>query len=220
VVKGGTNTETVSLGRGNGDGIANPGESIVILVKDNYKYWRTQLTVNDKFINANGVNARVSDSWTDFDHVGASAKYSVPLVSGDCPQDHSVDFFAEYWTPQYPYHIKKQGVIKLKIQGKDKTPPVMKWLKVSGDDVLQARIIDGSKIQHVKARLIYREDPALSFEVELMDDGSSGDKAAGDNVFTKKITGKKFGSYRVVIESADSFGNQLLEEAAGEFLLH
>jgi len=220
VVKGGTNTETVFLGKGNGDGIANPGESIVILVKDNDKYWRTQLTGNDKFINANGVNNRISDNWTDFDHVGASAKYSVPLISGDCPHDHSVDFFAEYWTPQYPYHIKKQGLIKIKIQGNDKTPPVMKWLKISGDNVLQARIIDGSKIQHVKAKLIFRDDPALSFEIELMDDGSSGDKAAGDNVFTKKIAGRKFGFYRVVIESADSFGNQLLEEAPGEYLLH
>ena len=220
VAKGGTNTETVSLGEGNGDGIPNPGESIVILVKDNDKYWRTQLTVNDKFINANGVNNRVSDTWTDFDHVGASAKYSVPLISGDCPQDHSVDFFAEYWTPQYPYHIKKQGVIKIKIQGNDKTPPMIKWLKISGDDVLQTRIIDGSKIQHVTAKFIFRDDPTLSFETDLTDDGSSGDKAAADNVFSKKIAGKKFGFYRVVIESADSFGNQLLEEAPGEFLLH
>jgi hypothetical protein len=85
---------------------------------------------------------------------------------------------------------------------------------------MQARIIDGSKIQHVKAKLIFKDDPTISFEVDLMDDGSSGDKAAGDNVFTKKITGKKFGAYRVVIESADSFGNQLLEEAPGEILLH
>ena len=34
VAKGGTDVETISLGSGNGDGVANPGESIVILVKD------------------------------------------------------------------------------------------------------------------------------------------------------------------------------------------
>ncbi len=220
VAKGGTNIETVSLGRGNGDGIPNPGESIVILVKENDKYWRTELTGSDKFINPNGINSRISDSWTDFDHVGASAKYSVPLISSDCPQNHAVDFFAEYWTPQYPYHIKKQGVVKITIQGNDKTPPILKWLKISGDNLLQARILDGSKIHHVKAKFIFRDDPTVSFESALRDDGSSGDKTAGDNVFTQKISGKKFGFYRVVIECTDSFGNQLLEEAPGEYFLH
>jgi hypothetical protein len=220
VAKGGTNIETVSLGRGNGDGIPNPGESIVILVKENDKYWRTELTGSDKFINPNGINSRISDSWTDFDHVGASAKYSVPLISSDCPQNHAVDFFAEYWTPQYPYHIKKQGVVKITIQGNDKTPPILKWLKISGDNLLQARILDGSKVHHVKAKFIFRDDPTVSFESALSDDGSSGDKTAGDNVFTQKISGKKFGFYRVVIECTDSFGNQLLEEAPGEYFLH
>ena len=43
VAKAGVLTESVYLGSGNGDGIANPGESIVILVKDNDKYWRTNL---------------------------------------------------------------------------------------------------------------------------------------------------------------------------------
>ena len=220
VAKEGTNTETLSLGRGNGDGIPNPGESIVLLVKDKDKYWRTQLTYSDQFINPNGVNTRISDNWTPFDHVGASAKYSVPLISADCPQNHQVNFFAEYWLPQYPYHIKKQGVIKINVQGKDNTPPVMKWLKISGDNVLQTCIYDGSKIQHVNAKLISRDDPTISFEVALKDDGSSGDRTGGDNVFTRKIAGQKFGFYRVVIESTDSFGNQLLEEAPGEFLLH
>ena len=42
VAKSGTDIETILLGSGNGDGVANPGESIVILVKDQNKYWRTQ----------------------------------------------------------------------------------------------------------------------------------------------------------------------------------
>jgi hypothetical protein len=42
VAKGGIDNETVLLGHGNGDGIANPGESIVLLVKDQDKYWRTR----------------------------------------------------------------------------------------------------------------------------------------------------------------------------------
>ena len=43
--------ETVLLGHGNGDGIANPGESIVLLVKDQNKYWRTDLYFSDQFVN-------------------------------------------------------------------------------------------------------------------------------------------------------------------------
>ncbi|HJS53624.1 MAG TPA: alpha/beta hydrolase-fold protein, partial [Chitinophagaceae bacterium] len=55
VVKVGVDRETIFLGMGNGDGVANPGESIVLLVKDQDKYWRTQLTFSDKYINPFGV---------------------------------------------------------------------------------------------------------------------------------------------------------------------
>ena len=220
VVKGGIDSETVLLGTGNGDGIANPGESIVLLVKDQDKYWRTHLTYSDKFINPYGINTRVSDSWTEFDHVGASAKYSIPLISSDCPEDHSIDFFAEYWVPQYPYHIIKQGLIKIKVTGKDKTAPKIRWAKIAGDNVLQVRISDGSKIRVVKAKLISKNDPRQSFEVELKDEGLDGDKAENDNVFSKKIPQQKFGFYRVVIEATDSFNNKAIEEAPEEFILH
>ena len=220
VAKAGTDIETILLGTGNGDGVANPGESIILLVKDQGKYWRTLLSFSDKFINPFGVHTRVSDSWTSFDHVGASAKYSIPLIASDCPENHKVDFFAEYWLPNYPYHIIKQGVITIDITGKDKTGPKINWVRIQGDNVIQARISDGSKIQHVKATLISKSDPAISFEVELKDEGKDGDKAEGDNVFSKKIPERKFGFYRVVVEATDSFGNKTIEEAPGEFVLH
>ena len=63
----------------------------------------------------------MSDDWAPFDHVGASAKYSVPLISSDCPENHPIDFFAEYWLPEYPLHIIKQGIIKIEVKGKDNT---------------------------------------------------------------------------------------------------
>jgi hypothetical protein len=44
--------------------------------------------------------------------------------------------------------------------------------------------------------------------------------AAGDNVFSKKIPEQKFGSYRVIMEATDSFGNETTEEVPGSFLLH
>lgn len=220
VAKAGTDIETILLGSGNGDGIPNPGESIVILIKDQDKYWRTHLSFPDQYINPFGINTRMSDYWGSFDYVGGSAKYSIPLISSDCPENHAIEFFAEYWLPEYPYHIIKQGVIKINVKGKDKTAPKIKWVKINGDNILQARIYDGSKIQSVKAKLISKDDPTKTFEVELKDEGIDADKAEGDNVFSKKIPEQKFGFYRVVIEATDSFGNKIIEEASEEFLLH
>jgi hypothetical protein len=220
VAKGGTDTETTLLGNGNGDGIANPGESIVILVKDKDKYWRTNLSFSDKYVNPFGVNMRMSDNWTPFDHVGASAKYSVPLVSSDCPENHIVEIFAEYWLPEYPLHIIKQGLIRIEVKGKDKTSPTISWVQIRGDNVLLAKVYDGSKIQFVKAKLILKDDPSKSFEVELKDDGIAEDRAGNDNVFSKKIPEQKFGIYRVVLETTDSFNNKILEEASETFVLH
>ena len=220
VAKAGIDNETILLGKGNGDGIANPGESIVLLIKDQDKYWRANLSFSDKYINPFGINIRRSDNWSDYDHVGASAKYSIPVISSDCPENHSIDFFAEYWLPDYPLHIIKQGIIKIKVKGRDETPPVISWVRVPGDNIIQVKVYDGSKIQYVKAKLISKDDPKIMFDVELKDDGTVGDNAEGDNVFSKKIPGQKFGFYRVIIETGDSFGNKRVEEAPGEFVFH
>jgi S-formylglutathione hydrolase FrmB len=220
VVKGAVDSETILLGHGNGDGVANPGESIVLLVKDQNKYWRTSLFSSDQFVNPFGINIRQSDDWTDFDHVGASAKYSIPLIASSCPENHSIDFFAEYWLPDYPLHVEKQGIIKIKVKGADATPPQISWARIPGDNIIQAKVYDGSKIRSVKAKFMQKEDPAKSFEVELKDDGIAEDRVEGDNVFSKKIPEQKFGFYKVVIEAIDSFGNKMIEEAPKEFLLH
>src|SRR5436190_6951295 len=158
VAKGGVDSETVLLGHGNGDGIANPGESIVLLVKDQNKHWRTSLFSSDQFVNPFGINIRQSDDWTNFDHVGASAKYSVPLIASSCPPNHNIEFFAEYWLPDYPYHIIKQGLIKINMKGTDATPPQISWVHVTGDDIIQVKVYDGSKIRSVKAKFILKED--------------------------------------------------------------
>ena len=93
-------------------------------------------------------------------------------------------------------------------------------MHIPGDNIIQAKVYDGSKIQSVKAKLILKDDPSKSFEVELKDDGNAEDRVEGDNVFSKKIPEQKFGIYRVVMEATDSFGNKIMEETPGEFLLH
>jgi hypothetical protein len=220
VAKAGIDSATVKLGRGNGDGIANPGESIAVLVRDQKKLWRTEITFSDLLVNPFGVNARESDNWGEYDHVGGSAKYNIPLLSSDCPQNHSLNFFVEYWLPNYPYHIIKQGVVKINVSGKDRTPPELVWAKLAGDNSLQVNLKDGSKIQSARAKLALKSDPSKSLEVVLKDDGLAGDLAAADNVFSCKISQQTFGTYEVVIEAVDSSGNRMTEEPKEEFILH
>lgn len=126
----------------------------------------------------------------------------------------------EYWLPEYPFHIIKQGVVKIQVKGKDNTPPNIGWVQVRGDNIIHAKVYDGSKVQSVKATIILKDDPSKTFDVELKDDGIEEDSVAGDNVFSKKIPGQKFGFYRVILEATDSFGNKTTEEAPDTFVLH
>lgn len=220
VAAAGNDTATVFLGHGNGDGIANPGESIVILVNNNGKYFRTSLYSSDPFINPNGIHIRESDNWANYDHVGASAKYSVPVVSSDCPQDHIIKFFAEYWLPDYPMHIINRGVVNIKVKGKDETPPELQWVKISGDNTIQVKIYDGGRITSVKARLRLKDDPKKFFEMELNNDGKEGDRSESDFVFSKKIQERGFGLYEAEIESIDESGNKMIKEWPEVLVVH
>ena len=115
------------------------------------------------------------------------------MISSDCSPNHIIDFIAEYWLPDNPNHIIKQGKINIKVVGKDLTPPQLQWLRIPGDNVIQAKLYDGSKILNVKAKLILKDNPEKSLEVELKDDGMNGDKAANDNVFSYNIPEQRFG---------------------------
>ena len=57
-----------------------------------------------------------------------------------------VEFFAEYWLPDYPNHIIKRGKVKIEVTGKDSTPPIVQWIKVSGDNVVQAKVYDNNNV--------------------------------------------------------------------------
>jgi S-formylglutathione hydrolase FrmB len=220
VAQSGVDTTTVLLGTGNGDGVANPGESIVVLIKDQEKWWRADLTSSDPYINPVGINIRKSDNWSSFDHVGASAKYDVPLIASDCPQNHQLQFFAEYWMPDYPHHIIRQGVVKIPVRGTDTTPPFFEDIRLAGDNVLQIKIYDGSPVQYVKARLIQEKDPDKFVEIVLRDDGASGDGCEKDRVFSRRIPAQGFGIYRVVFEATDAYGNKSVKESEGSFVVH
>jgi hypothetical protein len=152
--------------------------------------------------------------------VGGSAKYSVPLISSDCPENHTIEFFAEYWLPNYPDHIIKRGKIEVKVIGKDRTPPVLRWVDISGDNTIQARVYDGGGIPYVRAILRSKENPDNALSFDLKDEGLDGDREPGDHVFSKKIPDQLFGLYHIEIEAEDFLGNRMGEKVSGDFVLH
>ena len=218
VVKGGNDQETTIIGHGNGDGVANPGEFIELLVQEGTKYYRTSLSSMEKYVNPFGIDVRNSDNWGRYDNVGGSVKFSMPLLSSDCPQNQRLEFFGEYWLPDKPFHTIKRGRIFIEATGKDTTPPIISWTNNTGDNVFRAKIYDGGSIDLAKATFIGKD--MKSFEMNLNDAGKEGDRVAADNVYSVKIPEKEFGFYRVVVEATDSFGNRVVEEAPVKILLH
>jgi poly(3-hydroxybutyrate) depolymerase len=216
----GNGIDTVALGTGNGDGVANPGESIVVLAKDGDKLRRAEFLVYDPMLNKHGENKRLSDNWGTYDHVGGSAKYSVPVISSSCPSDYIINALVEYWIPDSPDHIIKQGLVNIKVSGKDKTPPSVEWIKVTGDNTLLVKLLDGSALNEVRARLSLKSDPMVAFIADLKDDGSSGDRVTDDNLFSYKIPYRRFGVYTLELSATDSDGNKSEMKAPGTFVVH
>jgi hypothetical protein len=220
VAAAGDDTVSVFLGKGNGDGMANPGESIVILAQDSGRLFRTFLYTGSQGVNPYGIHLRESDYWGAYDHVGASAKYSVPVLASEISDGDSIGFFAEYWLPDYPEHIIKRGVVRIAVSGNDETPPVLQWVKITGDNTIQAKLYDGGTISLVKAKLYLKDEPAKSFEVELFDDKTQGDQAGGDLVFSKKIEEMGFGLYMVSVKAEDVYGNAVEQEWPDVMVVH
>jgi len=214
-------TTTVFVGRGNGDGVVNPGEHIVVLFKDGRAFRRAELSTIDKFVNPFGINIRKSDNWGSFDHVGASAKYSIPVISSNTPENHEIEFHYKLQLPkERPEHYFNYGKLKVIVKGKDNTPPQMSWFKISGDNTVHSRLLDGSEITKVIARFTSVRYPGNDFEILLTDDGKNGDRVDNDLVFSKKVDTGKFNLYSVEIEAVDIYGNKQIQACEGVFQLH
>ncbi|NND32322.1 MAG: hypothetical protein HKN76_06985 [Saprospiraceae bacterium] len=219
VVHGGVDSITGTVGVGNGDGIANPGESLVLLVESGGKYYRTDAYSSDPHLNPYGVYQRIPDSWAEYDHIGGGPRYTVPMIASDCPASKKIEFWVEYWLPNNPEHIIKRGRIEVEVQGEeDQTAPVFRWLSVTNDKNIQVKLNDGTKVEDVRLTMI--PDSVAStkrylswttpeeFSVTLHDDGKDGDKCADDNVFSARIKGKAAYFYKTEITSQDALGNK------------
>jgi hypothetical protein len=96
-----TEKSDVAFGEGNGDGHAAPGESFAILVPDGGVARAAELFTSDTCVD---TSMRASDSWTDYDHTGASAKYTVASIRKDCQPGHVVHMLARVVIPHAPDH--------------------------------------------------------------------------------------------------------------------
>lgn len=216
----GNGTDTLILGTGNGDGVANPGETISILVKDGDKLRRSEILVSDELLNPNGENKRLSDYWGTYDHVGGSAKYSAAVISSSIKGDKTLSTLVEYWMPDAPNHIIKQGIVNLKVTGSDKTAPSVEWSKVAGDNTIMVKLTDGSGIKQVSVKLSLVSDPKVNGIYVLNNEGINGDRVSGDLVFSYKIPVKGFGFHTLDITASDSFDNKIELRTPGIFVVH
>ena len=102
----------LTLGDGNGDGKANAGERIAILLPEDDVYRAAELFTNDACVDN---TLRAFDDWSKYDNVGASAKYSLPLIKADCPAGHVIHALARVVLPDKPNHIVRYAAIEFPI---------------------------------------------------------------------------------------------------------
>lgn len=108
-----TQKAEVTLGDGNGDGKANAGERIAILLPEDDVYRVAELFTNDACVDN---TLRAFDDWSDYDHVGASAKYSLPLIKPDCPPGHVIHALARVLLPDKPNDAVRYAAIEFPVQ--------------------------------------------------------------------------------------------------------
>jgi hypothetical protein len=117
-------------------------------------------------------------------------------------------------------HIVHQGVVKVKISGKDLTPPIIDTIQFRGDNTVEVKVIDGGDVKSVTAKLIRQYELDKVIDVQLKDDGTNGDRTANDHVYSAQIPDQKFAIYRIVVEALDASGNRAGKEASGLFVGH
>lgn len=98
----------VTLGEGNGDGHAAPGESFVVLLPDGGSLRAAELFTNDECVDN---SARISDSWSN----AVSVKYSLPAVRAKCEPGHVVHALARIVVPGAPDRQARYAAIEFPV---------------------------------------------------------------------------------------------------------
>ncbi|HLJ14782.1 MAG TPA: alpha/beta hydrolase-fold protein [Bryobacteraceae bacterium] len=104
--------ETLMLGEGNGNGQANAGERIAVLLPDGDAFRAAELFTNDACVD---LTDRFSDVWSDYDHVGASSKYTLAKIRPDCPSGHELRMVARELLPDKPNHHVRYVAVEVPV---------------------------------------------------------------------------------------------------------
>jgi hypothetical protein len=104
----GVQQAAVTLGEGNGDGHAAPGESFVVLLPDGGSLRAAELFTNDECVDN---SARISDSWSN----AVSVKYSLPAVRAKCEPGHVVHALARIVIPGTPDRQARYAAIEFPV---------------------------------------------------------------------------------------------------------
>jgi len=112
VARHATQASEESLGEGNGDGHAAPGETFAVLIPDGNVLRTAELITNDRCL-TNLV--RASDSWVDYDHSGASVKYTLATVKRECEPGTPIHALARIVIPHAPDHEVRYAAIEFPV---------------------------------------------------------------------------------------------------------
>jgi pimeloyl-ACP methyl ester carboxylesterase len=107
-----TTHSEMPLGAGNGDGYAAPGETFAVLIPDGDAYRAAELFSADACLD---LSARVSDPWVDYDHTGATAKYTLATVRNECQPGVPLKVLARVLMPHAPNHTVRYIAIDFPI---------------------------------------------------------------------------------------------------------
>jgi Putative esterase len=107
-----TQKASLRFGEGNGDGHAAPGETFAVLIPDGGALRAAELMTNDACVDN---VMRGSDSWNEYDHSGASAKFSLPAIHVDCEPGHPVHMLARILIPNGPETRMKYFTVEIPV---------------------------------------------------------------------------------------------------------
>ncbi len=108
----GTQLQDVTLGEGNADGHAAPGETFAVLLPDGEALRAAELFTSDSCVD---MGLRPSDSWADYEHTGVEIPYSLPMIRADCPPGHVVHMLARALVPNAPNHQVRYAAIEFPV---------------------------------------------------------------------------------------------------------
>ena len=83
-----------------------------MLLPDGERLRAAELFTNDACVD---TTMRAYDSWTEYDHAGVPAVYSLPTIRPDCTPGHIVHALARMLIPNAPNHQVRYAAIEFPV---------------------------------------------------------------------------------------------------------